>query len=57
MLSLERFREVLGEDAPEDDDELHKLRDAIYALGHLAVDAFLAETGDPPVGKERDQCE
>lgn len=57
MLSLERFREVLGEDAPEDDGELHRLRDEIYALGHLAVDAFLAETGDPPVGKDRDQCE
>lgn len=56
MLSLEMCREVLGEDAPEDESELRNLRDILYAFGHLGVDLFSAMPGDSPGQEEREGC-
>jgi hypothetical protein len=56
MLSLEMCREVLGEDAPEDESELRNLRDILYAFGHLGVDLFSAMAGDSPGEEEREGC-
>lgn len=56
MLSLEKCREVLGDHAPEDDNELRNLRDQLYALGHQMVDAFLALAGDSSGEEESEGC-
>jgi hypothetical protein len=40
MLSLERCREILGSDCPKSDAELEKLRDQLYGLARVAVEAL-----------------
>lgn len=57
MLSLERCREMLGEDAPEGESELRDLRDELYAFAHILVDVLATQTLGPPDGKRREPCE
>ena len=40
MLSLERCRKTLGDDAPPTDEDLERLRRDLYALARVAVSAF-----------------
>lgn len=40
MLSLERCREILGSDAPEDDRQLAERRDEAYRLARLLFEIF-----------------
>nr|ADI23839.1 hypothetical protein [uncultured gamma proteobacterium HF4000_48E10] len=47
MLSLERCRKILGDDASLADEDLERLRRDLYALAHVAVSAFVtASAGD-----------
>jgi hypothetical protein len=48
MLSLEDCRKILGEDAPADDSQLEKQREAAYRLAHLLMDFY--RTGKPRSG-------
>jgi hypothetical protein len=57
VLSLERCREMLGEDAPEGESELRDLRDELYAFAHILVDVLATQTLGPPDGKRREPCE
>ena len=43
MLSLERCREILGEDAPADERQLEKARDDAYRLARLLLEIYRAE--------------
>ncbi|HEX3130915.1 MAG TPA: hypothetical protein VH394_26510 [Thermoanaerobaculia bacterium] len=43
MLPLERCREILGEDAPEDERELEKARDDAHRLARLLLEMYRAE--------------
>ena len=43
MLSLERCREILGDDAPADERELEKARDHAYQLARLLLDIYREE--------------
>jgi hypothetical protein len=43
MLSLERCREVLGDDAPQSDAELELLRDQLYGLADVLIDGFVEQ--------------
>lgn len=40
MLSLEKCREILGEDAPLDERQLEARRDEAYRLAHLLIEIF-----------------
>ena len=40
MLSLERCRKTLGDDAPRSDENLERLRRELYAPAHVAVSTF-----------------
>lgn len=43
MLSLERCREILGEDAPADERQLEKARDDAYRLARLLLELYREE--------------
>ncbi|HWM94245.1 MAG TPA: hypothetical protein VN493_26045 [Thermoanaerobaculia bacterium] len=43
MLSLERCREILGEDAPADERQLEKARDDAYRLARLLLEIYREE--------------
>ncbi len=43
MLSLERCREILGEDAPADERQLEKARDHAYQLARLLLEIYRDE--------------
>lgn len=43
MLSLERCREILGEDAPADESQLEKARDHAYQLARLLLEIYRDE--------------
>ena len=43
MLSLERCREILGEDAPADECQLEKARDHAYQLARLLLEIYRDE--------------
>jgi hypothetical protein len=45
MLSLERCREILGDEAPADDRELEAWRDEAHCLARLLFEMYCAETG------------
>jgi len=45
MLSLEKCRELLGEEAPADERELEKWRDEAYCLARLLLEIYLSEHG------------
>jgi hypothetical protein len=49
MLSLEACREILGADAPEDDQELAERREEAYRLARLLVEVFQGTTKRPPL--------
>ena len=40
MLSLEKCRQLLGDEAPQDDHDLERLRREMYVLAGVAVSAF-----------------
>jgi len=40
-ISIERARQILGDDAPSDDRELESWLEALYDLGQFAVDAYV----------------
>jgi hypothetical protein len=40
MLSLNRCREILGKDCTLTDEELTMLRDQLYVIAEVALDAF-----------------
>ena len=42
-LSLEACRQILGEDAPADDQQLEKQRDDAYRLASLLLEIYRAE--------------
>lgn len=44
MLSLERCREILGPDAPDDERELEQRRDEAYQLARLITEIFQGQT-------------
>lgn len=43
MLTLERCREILGEDAPADERQLEKARDDAHRLARLLLEIYRAE--------------
>lgn len=43
MLSLERCREILGEDAPADERQLEKARDDAYRFARLLLEIYREE--------------
>ena len=43
MLSLERCREILGEEAPADERQLEKARDDAYRLARLLLEIYREE--------------
>ena len=43
MLTLEKCREILGDDCPKSDAELELLRDQLYGLADVAVEAFVEQ--------------
>lgn len=43
MLSLERCREILGDDAPADERQLEKARDDAYRLARLLLEIYREE--------------
>lgn len=45
MISLERFRQLLGADCQLSDEELERLRHQLYALADITVTAFLEDQG------------
>ena len=53
MLSIERCREILGNDLNLTDEEIGQLRDHLYAFAEAALDLDEIKAGDeePPVHK------
>jgi hypothetical protein len=48
MLSLERIKEILGDTAKEyTDEKLLEIRDSLYVLAEIALDAYLNEKKSP----------
>lgn len=47
MLTLERCREILGDDCPKSDAELELLRDQCYGLADVVCAAFVEERKKP----------
>jgi hypothetical protein len=49
VLTLKRCREILGKDCTLTDEELEMLRDQLYVIADMALDAYHAtrEPGDP----------
>ena len=45
MLSLDKCREILGDEAPADERELEKWRDEAYCLARLLLEIYLSENG------------
>ena len=43
MLSLEDCRKILGEDAPADDSQLEKQREAAYRLARLLMEIYSSD--------------
>ena len=43
MLSLERCREILGDEAPADDRQLEIMREEAYRLARLLIEAYRAQ--------------
>jgi hypothetical protein len=43
MLSLERCREILGDDAPADERQLEKARDDAYRFARLLLEIYREE--------------
>jgi hypothetical protein len=43
MLSLERCREILGEEAPADERQLEKARDDAYRFARLLLEIYREE--------------
>ena len=43
MLSLERCREILGEEAPDDERQLEKARDDAYRFARLLLELYREE--------------
>ncbi len=57
MLSLEACRELLGADAPEDDQKLAEYRDEAYRLARLLLEIHRdtlrkSPQGDPKTSKD-----
>lgn len=44
MLSLEKCREILGDDAPLDERQLEERREDAYRLAQLLIEIFRANT-------------
>lgn len=43
-LSVARCREILGDDAPESDEDLRIVRDHLYTLANAAIDSAMRES-------------
>jgi hypothetical protein len=56
MLSLERCREILGDEAPADDRQLEIMREEAYRLARLLIEAYRAQRDakNPPAGSPPD---
>ena len=48
MLSLERCRQILGDDAADSDAALEAIRESLYALADIAVDGCLRRRDGQP---------
>lgn len=53
MLTLQRCRELLGDDCPLTDKDLMAVRNTLYAVAGLALDAV--EALDQTLGDEADE--
>ena len=47
MLSIERCRKILGKDCTLTDEELKMLRDQLYLVAEVALDAFQPDPREP----------
>ena len=56
MMSLERCREILGDEAPADDRQLEIMREETYRLARLLIEAYRAQRDakNLPAGRPAD---
>ena len=49
MIGLHRCRQILGSNVSVSDDEIAQIREALYALAHIAVDVYAKHPQKTPV--------
>ena len=49
MIGLHRCRQILGSNVSVSDDEIARIREALYALAHIAVDVYAKHPQNIPI--------